>query len=128
VDCLDTLGTVVGAAIVLAVAAASLFSFGSKIGVWFSELGSENRRLYWAAIGLVFWTVLVAGAAWGVSFLVYVAYIGGQPDGPTGWAGAASIGLLIASTAAALLAGIPWLAMVVAVRVIRWTTQRSAGR
>ena len=127
-DCLDTLGTLVAGAVLLAFALASLFGFGSRIGEWFSSLATENRKLYWAAIGLVFWTVIVAVAIWGVSFWFYVAYAGVQLDAPTGWAGAASISLLIASLAVAILAGIPWLAMVGAVRLLRWRSRRSGGR
>ncbi|HJX39578.1 MAG TPA: hypothetical protein VJ714_13340, partial [Anaerolineae bacterium] len=89
-DCLDTLGTLLAGAVLLGFALASLFRFGSKIGVWFSSVGTENRKLYRAAIGLVCWTVAVAAVAWCVSFLVYVVYIGEQPDTPTGWTGAAS--------------------------------------
>jgi hypothetical protein len=128
VDCLDTLGTLLIGAVLLAFALASLFRFGSRIGVWFSELLTENRKLYWAAIGLACWTVIIGVVAWGVSLLVCVAYIGGQADTPMGWAGAASIGLLIASAVVALRAGIPWLAMVVAVRVLHWRSRRSGDR
>jgi hypothetical protein len=128
VDWLDTLQTLVGMAIVVAVAAASVFTYGSRIGVWFTQLLSEDRRLFWAAVGLACWTVIVGVVAWAVSFLVYVAYIGGQPGTPSGWAAAASIGLLLASPAVAILAGIPWLVLVGLVRVVRWRSRTSEGR
>jgi len=124
VEWLDTLETVVGAVIVIGVAAASIFRYGFRIGEWFSELVTENRRLYWTAIALPCWTVIVAVAAWAASFLVYMAYIGGQPGTPAGWAAGASIGLLLASPAVAILAGIPWLVLVV-VRVLRWRSRTS---
>jgi len=128
VDCLDTLGTLLAGAALLGFALASLFGFGSKIGVWFSSVGTENRKLYGAAIGLVCWTVAVAAVAWCVSFLVYVVYIGEQPDTPTGWTGAASIALLLASPVVAMLAGIPWLVLVGALRVLRWRAGTFEGR
>jgi hypothetical protein len=118
-DCLDTLGTMVGVAIVLGVAAATLFRYGARIGVWFSQLAIENRTLYLAGIGLVCWTVIVGVVAWAVTFFVYVAYIGGQPDTAMGWTEAASLALLIASPVVALLAGIPWLVLIGLVRAVR---------
>ncbi|HUS69495.1 MAG TPA: hypothetical protein VM075_01805 [Anaerolineae bacterium] len=127
-ECLDTLGTLLAGAVLLAFVLASLFRFGSRIGEWFSSLETENRKLYWAAIGLVFWTVIVAVAAWGVSLLLYLAYAGVPLDNPAGWTTAASVGLLLASPVVALLAGIPWLVLVGLVRVIRWRSRRSGGR
>jgi hypothetical protein len=125
VDWLDSLETVVGAIIVIAVVAASIFRYGNRAGLWFSELMSEDRRLFWAAIGLVCWTAVVAVAAWGATFVAYVVYFVGQPDSPEGWAAAASLSLVGASIAVAVLAGIPWLVFVGAVRVLRWMARRS---
>jgi hypothetical protein len=128
VEWLETLQTLVAAIVVLGMAAAGLFRYGSRIGTWFSELLSENRRLFWAAMGLVCWTITVGSVAWGVSFLGYVLRVGRQPDTPTDWASAASIGLLLASAVVAVLAGIPWLVLVGAVRLLRWSERRSGGR
>jgi len=127
-DCLDALGTLLAGAALLAFAAISLFRFGSRIGVWFSELAAENRKLYRAAIGLVCWTVAVAAVAWCVSFVVYVVYIGERPDTPEGWAAAASISLLLASLVVAILAGIPWLVLASLVGVLRWRARRAGHR
>lgn len=118
-NCLDTLGTLLAGAAVLAFAAISLFKFGSRIGVWFSKLAAENRKLYWAAVGMVCWTVVVAGVAWGASVLVYLTYFQEQPATPSDWAGAASFALLVAAPIVGVLAGLPWLVLVVLVRAVR---------
>ncbi|HEM60688.1 MAG TPA: hypothetical protein ENO24_00185, partial [Chloroflexi bacterium] len=104
---LDSLETVVGAIIVIAVAAAGVFRYGNRVGLWFSELMSEDRRLFWAAVGLVCWTAAVAVVAWSATFLAYTVYFVGQPDTPEGWASATSISLVAASIAVVVLAGIP---------------------
>ena len=127
VEWLDTLETVVGAVIVIAFGAASLFRYGSRIAVWFSELLTENRRLYWAAIALVCWTVALATVAWVVSLVLVVASGAVAPDSPATWAAASSMALLFASAVVAILAGIPWLALVGLVRVLRWRSRRSGG-
>ena len=124
---LDTLETVVGAVIVIAFVAASLFRYGSRIGVWFSELLTENRRLYWAAIAVVCWTVALAIVAWVVSLVLVVASGAVAPDSPATWAAASSMALLFASAVVAILAGIPWLVLVGLVRVLRWRSRRSGG-
>ena len=127
VEWLDTLETVVGAVIVIAFGAASLFRYGSRIAVWFSELLTENRRLYWAAIAVVCWTVALATVAWVVSLVLVVASGAVAPDSPATWAAASSMALLFASAVVAILAGIPWLALVGLVRVLRWRSRRSGG-
>jgi hypothetical protein len=125
VDWLDGLETALGAVLVIAVVAASIFRYGNRAGLWFSQLMSEDRRLFWAAIGLVCWTAIVGVAAWSVSFLVYVVRVAGQPTSPEGWAAAGSISLVTASITTALLAGIPWLLFVSAVRLLRWMAWRA---
>jgi hypothetical protein len=127
VDWLDTLQTVVGALILAAVAAVSIFRYGSRIGVWFSELMTENRRLFWAAIALVGWTFALAAAAWGASLFLYLDYTGISPDRPATWATASSMALLLASPVVAILAGIPWLMLVGVVRLLRWRSRRAGG-
>jgi hypothetical protein len=125
VQWMETLQTVVAALVMLGVAAASLFRYGSRIGTWFSELRSDQRTLYRAAIGLVCWTVTVAGVAWAVALLLYLAYLGPLPDTLGSWATASSIAFLLATPAVAALAGLPWLVLAGIVRVLRWSERRS---
>jgi hypothetical protein len=127
VQWMETLQTIVAALVMLGVAAASLFRYGSRIGTWFSELRSDQRTLYWAAIGLVCCTVTVAGVAWVVAMLFYLAYLGPLPDTAGTWATASSVAFLLASPVVAVLAGIPWLVLVGIVRVLRWSERRSGG-
>jgi hypothetical protein len=128
VQWMETLQTVVAALVVLGVATASLFRYGSRVGAWFSELRSEKRTLYWAAIGLVCWTVTLAAVAWAVALLFYLAYVDPPPDTAGTWATASSVALLLATPAVAVLAGIPWLVLVSIVRVLRWSERRSGRR
>ena len=124
---LDTLETVVAAVIMIAFLALSLFRYGSRIGVWFSEAQTESRRLYRAAIALACWTVALAAAAWGVSLVLIVASGAVAPNSPATWAAASSMSLLFASAVVAILAGIPWLVLAGLVRVLRWRSRRSGG-
>jgi hypothetical protein len=128
VDWVDTLETVVVALILAAVAAVSIFRYGSRIGVWFSELMAENRRLFWAAIALVGWTFALAAGAWGASLLLYLNYAGIPLDRPANWATASSMALLLASPVVAILAGLPWLVLVGVVRLLRWRSRRAGVR
>ena len=124
---LDTLETVVAAVIMIAFLVLSLFRYGSRIGVWFSELQTESRRLYLAAIALVCWTITLAAGAWVVALLLLLASGAMVPDSPAAWAAASSIALLSAAFVVAILAGIPWLVLVATVRVLRWRSRRSGG-
>jgi len=127
VDWLDTAQTVVAALLLGAVVAVSIFRYGSRIGVWFSDLMTENRRLFWVAMALVGWTVALAAVAWGVSLFLYVAYAGVSLDTAASWTTASSVALLLASPVVAILAGIPWLILVGGVRLLRWRSRRSRG-
>ena len=125
-DWIDSIQAVLGAIIVIAVVAASVFRYGNRAGLWFSELLSADRKLFWAAIGMACWTVVVAVGAWSVSFLAYVVRFADGPTGFEGWAAAASLGLIGVSVAVVTLAGLPWLVFLGIVRVIRWRGRRSA--
>ena len=127
VEWLDTLETVVAAVIMIAFLVLSLFRYGSRIGVWFSEIQTERRRLYRAAIALACWTIALATAAWVVSLVLVVASGAVAPDSPATWAAASSIALLSAAFVVAILAGIPWLVLAGLVRVLRWRSRRSGG-
>jgi hypothetical protein len=128
VDWLEDLETLIGAIIFIGLFVVGLFRYGAGIGVWFAELSIENRKLYWAAIALVCWSVILAVAAWGLSLLLWLASGGAMPDSPAAWAAASSIALLSAAFTVALFAGIPWLVLVSFVRVLRWSKQRTGLR
>ncbi len=127
VEWMETLQTIVAALVLLGVAAASLFRYGSRMGAWFSELRSEKRTLYWVAIGLLCWTVTLAAVAWAVALLFYLAYVGPPPDTAETWATASSVAPLLATPVVAVLAGIPWVVLVGVTRVLRWRERRSGG-
>jgi hypothetical protein len=126
VEWLDTLETVVGAIIVLGVIAAAIFGYGSRAALWFSEMQTRDRRLFWAAIALVCWTVVVGALAWVTGFLVYISSTGATLQNPSSWSGASLVASLVAALVAAVLAGIPWLALIGLVRLLRWREQRAA--
>jgi MFS family permease len=125
VDWLDTLETVIGAIIVLGVIAAAIFGYGSRTALWFSELRTQNRRLFWAAIALVCWTVAVGAGAWLVGLLVYVSSTAVALENPSSWSGASLVATLVAAPLTAVLAGIPWLALIGLLRLLRWQEQRA---
>jgi hypothetical protein len=127
VEWLEDLETLIGAIVLIGLFVVGLFRYGSRIGVWFSELSTENRRLYLAAIALVCWTITLAAGAWVVSLVLLLASGAIAPDSPATWAAASSMALLFASAVVAILAGIPWLALVGLVRVLRWRSRRSGG-
>ncbi len=124
---METLQSIVAAVVLLGVAAVSLFRYGSRIGAWFSELRSEKRTLYRAAVGLVCWTVALTAVAWVVALLFYLAYLGPPPATAQGWATASSVALLVGAPVLAVLAGLPWLVLVGIVRVLRWSERWSGG-
>ena len=125
-DWLEDLETLIGAIIFIGLFVVGLFRYGAGIGVWFAELSIENRRLYWAAIALVCWTIILAITAWGMSLVLWLASGGAIPDSPAAWATASAIALLSAAFTAAVFAGIPWLVLVTTVRVLRWR-RRTVG-
>ena len=125
VEWLEDLETLIGAIVLIGLFVVGLFRYGSRIGVWFSELSTENRRLYLAAIALVCWTITLGAGAWVVHLLRFLAFGAMLPDSPAAWALASSIALVSAAFVVAILAGIPWLVLVNLVRVLRWWKQRT---
>jgi hypothetical protein len=119
VGSLQTLGMLLVGAALLAFSVAALFKFGSRIGVWFSQLADENRKLYWAAIGLACWTAVIAAGAGVVAYLFYLALF---LEGPlTLWerAGLASVALSIAAGIVYRFASLPWDVLVRVVGALR---------
>jgi hypothetical protein len=125
-NCLDTLGTLVGGAAVLAVVLVALFRYGSSIGEWFSQLAAENRKLFWAAVGLACWTGVVGVVLFAVSLLSYIICIARRPDTLGSCTVAATLGTILPLAAAAvILGGFPWPVFIGVVRTLRWWRART---
>ena len=122
---LEDLETLVAAIIFIGLFVVGLFRYGARSGQWFAELSIENRRLYWAGIALVCWTIALGAGAWLVHLLRFLAFGAKLPDSPAAWAVTSSIALVSAAFTVALFAGIPWLVLVSLVRALRWWKQRA---